>query len=112
MLRTLRCSCGATFDGATGEELLAAVEAHVLVAHAEAVTGRARGLSGREEQIAVLASTGATNDEVAATLGISRKTVEAHLTRVYRKLRVRSRTELAALGASGISPRPDGSLPK
>jgi DNA-binding NarL/FixJ family response regulator len=33
---------------------------------------------------------------VAAALFVSRKTVEARLTRVYRKLGVRSRTELAA----------------
>jgi len=35
--------------------------------------------------------------EAAAALFVSRKTVEAHLTRAYRKLGVRSRTELACL---------------
>jgi DNA-binding CsgD family transcriptional regulator len=46
---------------------------------------------------------GATNREVSATLFLSPKTVEMHLTRVYRKLGVRSRTELAArlAGRSG-----------
>jgi len=34
------------------------------------------------------------NQEAACALFVSRKTIEAHLTRVYRKLRVRSRTDL------------------
>ena len=38
---------------------------------------------------------GATNKEAAADLFLSPKTVETHLTRVYRKLGVRSRSELA-----------------
>ncbi|CAM5612200.1 AAA family ATPase OS=Streptomyces rimosus subsp. rimosus (strain ATCC / DSM 40260 / JCM 4667/ NRRL 2234) OX=1265868 GN=SRIM_002830 PE=4 SV=1 [Streptomyces rimosus subsp. rimosus] len=43
---------------------------------------------------------GLNNTEAAVSLFVSRKTVEAHLTRVYRKLGVRSRTELARLMAS------------
>ena len=45
----------------------------------------------------MLVSGGATNREAAATLFLSPKTIEAHLSRIYRKLDVRSRTELAAL---------------
>jgi DNA-binding CsgD family transcriptional regulator len=37
-----------------------------------------------------------SNAEAAASLFVSRKTVEAHLTQVYRKLGLRSRTELAS----------------
>jgi hypothetical protein len=37
------------------------------------------------------------NIEVAAALFVSRKTVEAHLPRVYRKLGIRSRTQLARI---------------
>lgn len=44
---------------------------------------------------------GRTNKEVAAQLYISVKTVQYHLTRVYAKLGIRSRTELAARYASG-----------
>ena len=40
---------------------------------------------------------GLNNVEAAAALFVSRKTVEAHLTRVYRKLGLRSRTELTRL---------------
>jgi DNA-binding NarL/FixJ family response regulator len=38
---------------------------------------------------------GRTNSEVAATLFLAERTVATHLTRVYAKLGVRSRTELA-----------------
>ena len=40
---------------------------------------------------------GATNKEAAAALFLSPKTVEHHLGQIYRKLQLRSRTELAAL---------------
>ena len=56
----------------------------------------AEELSAAERQVADLAAAGATNKEIAATLYMSVKTVEAHLTRVYRKLDVRSRAELAS----------------
>ena len=48
-----------------------------------------------EEQVAKLVADGQTNPEVAAALFISVKTVEANLTRIYRKLGVTSRRELA-----------------
>ncbi len=62
------------------------------------IGGRARSnddLTPTEEQIAELVAAGMTNREVAATLFVTPKTVESALTRVYRKLGVRSRTELA-----------------
>ncbi|WP_433040208.1 helix-turn-helix transcriptional regulator [Dactylosporangium sp. CS-033363] len=52
-------------------------------------------LTENERRVAELAAAGRSNQEVAAALFMSVKTVEAHLTRVYRKLSVRSRTELA-----------------
>ncbi|MCS5480238.1 LuxR C-terminal-related transcriptional regulator [Corynebacterium sp. YIM 101645] len=52
------------------------------------------GLTPQEEQIAVRVTEGATNAEVARELSLSTKTVEYHLTRVYRKLGVRSRQGL------------------
>jgi DNA-binding NarL/FixJ family response regulator len=45
--------------------------------------------------VAQLAAQGRQNKEIAATLFISVGTVEMHLSRVYRKLGLRSRTELA-----------------
>jgi DNA-binding CsgD family transcriptional regulator len=69
---------------------------------------RARGDAGRaglhstggtltetERRVAELVGSGHSNHETAAALFISVKTVEANLTRIYRKLSVRSRTELA-----------------
>ena len=45
--------------------------------------------------MALTVAGGATNREAAAALFLSPKTVEFHLGRVYRKLNVRSRSELA-----------------
>ena len=62
------------------------------------IAGRASdplALTPTEEQVAKLVADGQTNPEVAAALFISVKTVEANLTRIYRKLGVTSRRELA-----------------
>jgi DNA-binding NarL/FixJ family response regulator len=53
------------------------------------------GLSARERSIAELVAAGRSNKEVAAALFVSPKTVENNLSRIYAKLGVRSRTELA-----------------
>ena len=53
------------------------------------------GLTPTECSIAELAAAGRSNREIAGELFVSERTVEANLTRVYRKLGVRSRTELA-----------------
>jgi DNA-binding CsgD family transcriptional regulator len=54
-------------------------------------------LTARERQIAVLSSQGFANVNVAARLGISESTVAVHLRRIYAKLGVHSRVELAAV---------------
>jgi DNA-binding CsgD family transcriptional regulator len=54
--------------------------------------------------IADLAARRRRNDEIARELHLSPKTVEWNLTRIYRKLGVRSRTELAALLSTGETP--------
>ncbi len=58
-----------------------------------------RELAGVERRVAVLVAEGATNREIAARLYISVKTVEAALTRTYRKLGVRSRVDVARMAA-------------
>jgi DNA-binding CsgD family transcriptional regulator len=55
----------------------------------------ADALTPTELQVALLVGRGATNKEAGAALFLSPKTIETHLGRVYRKVGVRSRTELA-----------------
>ncbi|WP_082500420.1 LuxR family transcriptional regulator [Nocardioides sp. Leaf285] len=54
-------------------------------------------LGARERRVAGLAMAGSTNRQVAEELGVTVKAVEWHLSRVYRKLGVTSRTGLRAL---------------
>jgi DNA-binding CsgD family transcriptional regulator len=68
-------------------------------AELDRVGGRAPSrdaLTSAEQRVAALVAAGRTNKEVAAELFVSVHTVEAALTRVYGKLGVRSRSELAA----------------
>jgi DNA-binding CsgD family transcriptional regulator len=51
-------------------------------------------LTTREREIADLVMVGLTNQEVAARLFLSRRTVESHLSRIFAKLGVRSRTAM------------------
>jgi DNA-binding CsgD family transcriptional regulator len=82
-------------------ELFAAVGARLWEARANEELGRIGGrrphseLTTSEERVAGLAASGRANKEIAAELFMSVHTVEAHLSRVYRKLEIRSRTELA-----------------
>jgi DNA-binding CsgD family transcriptional regulator len=65
----------------------------------DSIGGRRRldsELSPVEQRIADLVASGQTNREVAAATFTSIRTVESHLVRIYRKLGIRSRTELAA----------------
>ncbi|MFE6777233.1 LuxR C-terminal-related transcriptional regulator [Streptomyces sp. NPDC057702] len=71
--------------------------------------GRWRALTPAEHRVAELVGNGATNREIAGRLFLSAKTVESTLTRVYRKLGVRSRAELIHLRhAPDHTPRPIG----
>jgi DNA-binding NarL/FixJ family response regulator len=71
-------------------------------------------LTPTEKRVAGLVAKGLKNREIAETLFLSVATVEAHLTRIYRKLDIRSRSELARLVAEGAVPvsagraRPEG----
>jgi DNA-binding CsgD family transcriptional regulator len=55
------------------------------------------GLTTREREVAGFAARGLTDAEIAARLSLSRRTVETHLYRVYAKLGVSGRRELAPL---------------
>lgn len=66
-------------------------------------------LTRNEERIVRLVSLGRTNREVSGELGLSPKTVEWHLSRLYRRLGVRSRIELALL-LSALPADLDGAL--
>jgi DNA-binding CsgD family transcriptional regulator len=63
---------------------------------------REQGLTAAESRVAALVAEGRTNREVAAALFLGERTVETHLSHIYAKLGVRSRTELArTLGREG-----------
>jgi DNA-binding CsgD family transcriptional regulator len=66
-------------------------------------TSSGHELTGAEERVARLVAEGKTNREVAAALFVSERTVETHLSSIYRKLDLRSRTELAARLAARTS---------
>ena len=61
------------------------------------IAGRTRtdGLTETEQRVAALVATGKSNKQVANELFVTVHTVESNLTRIYEKLGVRSRTELA-----------------
>ena len=84
---------------------------HELLATGEKVRKRTvdtlNDLTPQEAQIARMARAGRTNPEIGAELYISARTVEWHLRKVYSKLGISSRRELAdaeALVAGGDSP--------
>lgn len=56
-----------------------------------------RGLSNRELEVLELVARGCSNEQIAATLGLSIHTVKTHVVRVILKLKVSSRSEAAAL---------------
>ena len=57
--------------------------------------GAAVKLSERELDVVRLVVDGRSNDEIGARLGIGAKTVESHLRRLFDRLDIASRTELA-----------------
>jgi len=72
----------------------------------DAAAGGELTLTRREWDIARLVAAGASNAEAAEQVYVTVKTVEAHLTRIFRKTGVSSRAGLAALLASGaVTPR-------
>ena len=62
-------------------------------------------LTRAEQEVADLVAAGLRNAEVGTRLFITQRTVECHLTRIYQKLGVRSRTELAIALAPDFAPQ-------
>jgi DNA-binding CsgD family transcriptional regulator len=93
--RTARAAMEAALEGF--EALGAASWAATARAELARIGGRMRieGLSPSEQGVAALVAEGLTNREVASTLFLGERTVASHLTHIYAKLGVRSRTELA-----------------
>jgi DNA-binding CsgD family transcriptional regulator len=88
-------SCGATplAEGARAELVAAGAKPR-----RQALSG-AESLTPSELRVAAMAAEGMTNRDIAQNLFVTPKTVEVHLSSVYRKLDIRSRTQLAsALG--------------
>lgn len=65
--------------------------------HVPAVADRISKLSNAERRVAMLAAEGHTNRQVAKRLFITVSTVEQHMTRIYRKLGVNGRSDLATV---------------
>ncbi|MGI5413799.1 LuxR C-terminal-related transcriptional regulator [Streptomyces chartreusis] len=63
-------------------------------------------MSVREMEIARMVALGMSNNDIARALVVSPKTVEAHLTRIFRKAGVRSRVALVAALSNAESPSP------
>jgi DNA-binding CsgD family transcriptional regulator len=81
------------------ERIGAALWAERTRAELRRISGRAPSagaLTPAEERVAALVAEGRTNREVAAALFLSQRTVEGHLSKVFAKLGIRHRAELAA----------------
>jgi DNA-binding CsgD family transcriptional regulator len=107
----------ATLGEALGvfEEIGAALWAERARAELKRISGRAStpgALTPAEARIAALVCEGKTNREVAAALFVSDRTVEGHLARIFGKLGIRRRSELAgALQTRGIDVSNTGDSP-
>lgn len=89
---------GAVFDIGQVEARLRRYdrEGVITVGHQQTAAGRG-SLSGVERLIAELVAAGRTNVDIASELGLSRRTVQSHLSRIMQRLGARSRTEVAAM---------------
>ncbi|MEQ9260807.1 MAG: LuxR C-terminal-related transcriptional regulator [Roseovarius sp.] len=69
----------------------------------EAETGGAPRLTGRQLEILQLVAMGASNRDIGARLGLSEGTVKQHLSRIYKRLGVTSRTEAISKVGRGVA---------
>ncbi len=91
-----------------GPDAVAVTLAPATAAELEPLRLVLHGLTPREREVAQLLTRGATNEEIARALWISRHTVKDHVKAVYAKLGVGGRAELSAkLFHEHIAPRLD-----
>ena len=91
---------GGLLGSDAGGALGAALWAERARAELKRISGRAAtpgALTPAEERVAALVAEGKTNREVAAALFLSERTVEGHLARIFGKLGIRHRTEIASV---------------
>jgi len=92
------------------DELSALTEARLQTTAPLDVSGRLHRLTSREHEIVVLLGVGASNKEIAQRLGVTERTVKAHLTAVFRKLGISGRLQAALLVVEQgrTNPTPEG----
>lgn len=100
-------------DGCGAVRLAALAERNLATAGGRSRGGQTGGVSpltAGERRVTELVLRGMSNLQVATELSISKRTVDTHLARIYRKLGIHTRAELAeiirALGAQDAPPRP------
>jgi len=87
-----------------GDSVLHPAVAHKIMARlasgekGESASGPEVPLTEREHEVLQLAASGMANKEIAAALDVSVRTIEAHLSHIFRKLEVGSRTEAILCG--------------
>jgi DNA-binding NarL/FixJ family response regulator len=101
-------SCGAGPYARRAASLRRRIAARGSRGQAEAGNGAGRtalsALTRREQQVASLVSQGLTNRRIAQRLHVTDKTIEMHLSNIFAKLGVSSRTETAAAVIRGHLP--------
>ena len=100
-LRTVAAG-GAVFGAGIASRLLATTPARL---PGPAPPSQQHDLTAREREVLDLLADGASNRQIARSLGISLKTVQNHVSRILDKLQAADRTQ-AALRARGIPPSP------
>ena len=109
LVQAVRVVCGGSVWAP--RRVMASCIRHLAASSAAHRAGAARPeeqLSRREREIFRQAATGLANKELASQFAIGEATVKAHLTRIFQKLGVRGRAELAAVyhGVVPLRPRP------